>query len=67
MGEIESLEITETVSGKGSVKPVYTLLLKDGDPIEIPTLPHMAGFIEKLNMQYPQIEIKDSRSGKNVI
>ena len=66
ISEIQSVQITEKGGGKSSVQAIYTILLKDGEPIELPFLTKMDYFVEKLKTQNPQIEIKDERSHKKV-
>ncbi len=63
--ELQSVRITESVEKKGSGSVVYEIILKDGESFTLPTLTHMAGFIEKLALLCPSIEIKDGRSPKN--
>jgi hypothetical protein len=59
--ELQSVRITESIGKNGSGKVVYEMILKDGDSLTLPALTHMAGFIEKLALLYPSIEIKDER------
>ncbi len=66
ISEIQSVQITEKEGGKGSVQALYTLLLKNGDPIEIPSLIQIDYFLGKLSAQNQQIEIKDERSHKRL-
>ena len=62
IAEIQSVQITENEGGKGPLQSAYALLLKDGDPIDIPALPRVEEVIEIFKTQYPSIEIKDGRS-----
>ena len=66
ISEIESILITEKEGGEGSAQAIYTILLKNGDPIELPSLIQMDYFLGKLSDQNQQIEIKDERSHKRV-
>jgi len=58
---IESVLITETPDPK-TPKVVYTLQVKGGDPLEIPSLGPMDIFMEKLAALNPQMNIEDKRS-----
>jgi hypothetical protein len=62
--ELKSLRITESAGEKGAIRISYELILSDGDSITLPTLTNMAGFIGRLTLKCPQIEIKDERFHK---
>ena len=54
---IESIRI----SG-GKPTTAYILQIKDGDPVEIPALGSVAGFLAKLKAAQPQVRIEDGRA-----
>ncbi len=58
IAQLESVTITQTMDRKGP-KDVYTLLLKGGDPIELPHLGNMRLFLEKLSTLNPEMEVRD--------
>ena len=60
---IESLLIIETADPK--VPKKYTLQVKDGDPLEVPSLGDMPVFIERLTAMNPRMAILTVRPPEN--
>lgn len=63
--DLESVRLSQTRNRDGSMVTLYTLRLHSGDFYEVPSLTHMAGFIEKLSMVYPNVAIQDDRMRKD--
>ena len=56
---IESVLIPEAPGGKAGV---YILQTKGGDPLEVPVLGSMSGFLANLQALQPQVKIEDGRA-----